>query len=99
GFIFAPSKRQITIGCARQIIRELPPQVERIGVFLDTSGEEIRAVLHEVPLTGIQMHGKESPERVYQELPLAKRDSLFKIKTIFARDSPVAPRSEFVDAW
>lgn len=86
GFIFAPSKRQISVRSAREIMRELPPHVGRIGVFLDAAPEEIRAVLDQVPLTGIQMHGSESPGEIYQQLPPERRDSLFKIKTIIARD-------------
>jgi phosphoribosylanthranilate isomerase len=99
GFIFAPSTRQITIASARQIIRELPPEVERIGVFLDAQSEEIRIVLDQVPLTGIQMHGSESPETVYEHLPRARRDALFKIKTVIVGDGFRVPDSKSVDAW
>lgn len=99
GFIFAPSKRQITISGARQILRELPPHVERIGVFLDAQPEEIRKVLDQVPLTGIQMHGAESPEQIYRQLSPEQRDSLFKIKTVIAQDGFVIPSVKSVDAW
>jgi phosphoribosylanthranilate isomerase len=99
GFIFAPSKRQISVSTAQQIIRELPANVERIGVFLDATPQEIRAVLEQVPLTGMQMHGSESPAEIYQQLPADRRDSLFKVKTIIARDGFNVPVSESVDAF
>ena len=99
GFIFAPSKRQVAVSGARQIIRQLPPHVERIGVFLDAQPEEIRAVLDEVQLTGIQMHGSESSAQIYQQLPPVQRDSLFKIKAIIVRDSLEMPDVKSVDAW
>lgn len=99
GFIFASSKRQITISGARHIIRELPPHVERIGVFLDAAPEEIRTVLDQVPLTGIQMHGSESPAEVYKQLQADRRDSIFKIKTVIARDGFEIAGEQLVDAF
>src|SRR5512146_2471867 len=41
GFIVAPSKRRIAVGKAQQIIHELPPRVEKVGVFLSATVEEI----------------------------------------------------------
>jgi phosphoribosylanthranilate isomerase len=99
GFIFAPSKRQITMDSAREIMRELPPHVERIGVFLDTSPEEVRKALDQTPLTGIQMHGCESPLEIYQHLPERHRDSIFKIKTIMAHEGFQLPNEQSVDAF
>ena len=54
----------------RKIIRELPPNIEKIGVFLDAGATGIRQVVREVELTGIQMHGEgEFPPEVYSYLP------------------------------
>ena len=64
GFIFAESKRRILPENAQKIIRELPPNIEKIGVFLDAGPMGIRDVVREVELTGIQMHGEgEFPSR------------------------------------
>jgi phosphoribosylanthranilate isomerase len=85
GFIFAPSKRHVTEDKAREIIRELPPAVEKIGVFLNAGAKEIRQVVDRVALTGIQMHGNgDFPPEVYSDLPEDRRDSLRKVKTVFA---------------
>jgi phosphoribosylanthranilate isomerase len=62
GFMFhAPSPRAVTVAQAAAIIRELPPFVARVGVFVDAAPE----LLHETALaTGIdtfQLHGEETP--------------------------------------
>jgi len=83
GFIFAPSKRRILPENAQKIIRELPPNIEKIGVFMDAGAMGIRKVIREVELTGIQMHGEgEFPPEVYSYLPEDRRDKLRKIKTL-----------------
>ncbi|MGC2743016.1 MAG: hypothetical protein WA672_07495 [Candidatus Angelobacter sp.] len=48
GFIFAPSKRRISTEQAKRIISQLPREVDRIGVFMDTSGAEICSVVDAV---------------------------------------------------
>jgi phosphoribosylanthranilate isomerase len=89
GFIFAPSKRRILPENAQKIIRELPPNIEKIGVFLDAGAMGIRDVVREVALTGIQMHGEgEFPPEVYSYLPEDRRDSLRKIKTVIVGEHP-----------
>jgi phosphoribosylanthranilate isomerase len=106
GFIFAPSKRRILPDKAQEIIQRLPPEVERIGVFLDSNGEEISRTVREVKLTGIQMHGsRDIPPEIYRRLPQERRDSLRKIKSILVSDDfrstleSALAFSEFVDAW
>jgi phosphoribosylanthranilate isomerase len=106
GFIFAPSKRRVTPEQARTIIAALPPQVERIGVFMDAGAKQIRHVVSEVELTGIQMHGEgDFPPEVYSHLPEARRDGLRKIKTIIVQEAfegrldAYSVVSGVVDAW
>jgi phosphoribosylanthranilate isomerase len=87
GFIFAPSRRHVTPRSAQAIIRELPRTVERIGVFLNAGPQQIRDVVNEVDLTGIQMHGEgDFPPEVYSYLPEGRRDSMRKIKTVIVRE-------------
>src|SRR6516225_6764523 len=82
GFIFAPSQRRVTPEKAQAIIRKLPPAVERIGVFLNASPQEIREVVSQVDLTGIQLHGNEAAAAALQALTGSRRNSLRIIKTI-----------------
>ncbi|NCV09122.1 MAG: phosphoribosylanthranilate isomerase, partial [Actinobacteria bacterium] len=35
GFVFAPSKRQVSVGKVSDIVKRLPPGVLTIGVFRD----------------------------------------------------------------
>ena len=88
GFIFAPSKRRILPENAQRIIRELPPNIEKIGVFMDAGAMGIRQVVREVDLTGIQMHGEgEFPPEVYSYLPEDRRDRLRKMKTVIVQEA------------
>ena len=106
GFIFAPSKRRILPENAQKIIRELPPGIEKIGVFMDAGAMGISQVVREVELTGIQMHGEgEFPPEVYSYLPEDRRDSLRKIKTVIVWEGfefmfdGYAAVPGVVDAW
>ncbi|MCU1331325.1 MAG: phosphoribosylanthranilate isomerase [Candidatus Angelobacter sp.] len=82
GFIFAPSRRRVSAEQAQRIIRQLPRDAERIGVFMNSPAAEIASVVNAVDLTGIQMHGQESAAGLYECLPLARRDAMRMIKTI-----------------
>ncbi|HVF64919.1 MAG TPA: phosphoribosylanthranilate isomerase [Casimicrobiaceae bacterium] len=62
GFVFWPgTPRRIDIERARSIADELPPLVSIVGLFVDPTAEEVRAVLDRVPLDVLQFHGHESP--------------------------------------
>lgn len=62
GFVFAPSKRKIEPDEARRIISSLPDQIEKIGVFADEDAKTVCATASYCGLTGIQLHGGETPE-------------------------------------
>ncbi len=65
GFIFWPkSKRWVEPEQARAIVRELPPFVTPVGVFVDETVERINAVADLVGLGAVQLHGDEAPEMV-----------------------------------
>lgn len=60
GFVFTPSKRQITPEQAREITRELPDHIWKVGVFVNQSPEEVRMIAETAGLTHIQLHGEEN---------------------------------------
>lgn len=63
GFIcVSTSKRYVTPAQIRAVSECLPLSVDRIGVFADSTREEICQVVEETNLTGVQLHGEESPE-------------------------------------
>jgi phosphoribosylanthranilate isomerase len=56
GFVFAPSPRRVTIEQVAQITPHLPKSIEKIGVFVDASLEEIATAVEQCGLTGVQLH-------------------------------------------
>ena len=63
GFNFYPkSPRCIVPEKAREIIEQLPPQILKIGVFVNESLEKICETAEIVKLDAIQLHGEETPE-------------------------------------
>lgn len=64
GFVFAPSKRQVTIEQVRKILDGLDKKgVKTVGVFVNPTMEAAREALDN-GLDYIQFHGDESPELV-----------------------------------
>lgn len=65
GFVFFPrSPRDITASLAGELARQLPTGVRAVGLFVDPDDARLDHVLATVPLDLIQLHGKETPERV-----------------------------------
>jgi phosphoribosylanthranilate isomerase len=62
GFVFAPSPRRITPQQAAAIVPHLPPTLEKIGVFVDASFDEIASTVAAAGLTGVQIHFDAPPE-------------------------------------
>jgi phosphoribosylanthranilate isomerase len=56
GFVFAPSPRRVTPEQVAAIVPQLPPAIEKIGVFVDASFGEITSVVETCALTGVQLH-------------------------------------------
>jgi phosphoribosylanthranilate isomerase len=62
GFVFAPSPRRVTPQEAERIIRELPPFVSRVGVFVDAPRREALEIAGDCRLDVLQFHGGEAPD-------------------------------------
>lgn len=69
---YAKSPRSIDAGLAHEIVAALPPELLRVGVFVNLSVDEITDLVERVPLDVIQLHGDEPPE-LLADLPEAKR--------------------------
>ncbi len=55
GFVFyQKSPRRLDPSTARQIVEHLPERLEKIGVFVDLSQEQLAEIVNEVGLTGVQ---------------------------------------------
>jgi phosphoribosylanthranilate isomerase len=61
GFVFyEKSPRKIDLESARQIVKQLPPEIEKVGVFVDEPVEKILNMVSQAGLTAAQLHGAES---------------------------------------
>lgn len=102
GLVFyAPSPRAVSVELARTISAQIPPFVSVVGLFVDSSADEVAAVLSQVSIDMLQFHGAESPAfcaqferpwikalRVRPELDLAQACDAY-------RDA----RGVLLDAW
>ena len=62
GFIFyKKSPRSVTMQAVREIVLELPPFVDSVGVFVDETAEQINKIADRCNLDRVQLHGDESP--------------------------------------
>lgn len=67
GFVFAESPRRVKVDAVREITTKLPRHIEKIGVFVDSTLEEVLSAIHNAGLSGVQLHGEYRGEFV-QEL-------------------------------
>jgi phosphoribosylanthranilate isomerase len=90
GLIFAAgSPRQVTPDTARDIVRELPQGTVAVGVFRDERPERILEVVEHAGLTGVQLHGHETPA----EAAVVRRRVPFLVQAFSADD----PRLDRID--
>ncbi len=62
GFVFyEKSPRHVSAQAAAALVRELPPFVQSVGLFVDAAPAFVEAVLEAVPLDLLQFHGDETP--------------------------------------
>lgn len=61
GFVFAPSPRRVTPAQVAEIVPLLPANLEKIGVFVDASFDEIASTVEVCGLTGVQLHFDAAP--------------------------------------
>lgn len=57
GFVFAPSKRQLTLKQAHELAKGIPTSVKKVGVFVSPSLQELDQAIASVPLDLVQIHG------------------------------------------
>jgi phosphoribosylanthranilate isomerase len=75
GFVFVePSPRWISPDVAASIIRDLPPLISKVGVFVNAPPSFVTQAVVTAGLDVLQFHGEESPEycRGFPSLPKIK---------------------------
>ena len=67
GFICVPSSpRYVNIAQIQAAIAPISPNIDKIGVFANTTISEISQIVKKSGLTGVQLHGDETPEFCHQ---------------------------------
>ena len=63
GFNFWPkSPRVVTAETAQSVIAKLPPQIDKVGVFVNETVDRIQQIVSQAQLTVVQLHGDEDKE-------------------------------------
>jgi phosphoribosylanthranilate isomerase len=100
GFVFyAASPRHILPELASEIIRNLPPFVQTIGLFVDEQATKVNAIADQCGLDIVQLHGAETPE--YCALVRRRVIKAFRVKDISTLDSlpQYHVAGYLLDAW
>lgn len=95
GFVFCDeSPRYITPEAAAQIIRQLPPFVVKVGLFVNAPEEDVMRAITVCGLDMLQFHGNETPE-------YCRQFGLMTIKAFRIRDAGSLDALEKypTDAW
>jgi phosphoribosylanthranilate isomerase len=65
-FVFAPSTRQVQAVQVADIVKQLPTEVQTLGVFRNELPERVIEVVQRCGLGGAQLHGDETPDQAAQ---------------------------------
>jgi phosphoribosylanthranilate isomerase len=86
GFICVPSSpRYVTIAQIQAAIAPLSQNIDKIGVFANTTIAEISQIVTKSGLTGIQLHGEETPEfcqQLRQSLPEVEIIKAIRVRSL-----------------
>ena len=70
GFVFAPSKRQVTVEQAIELAKFIPSHIQKVGVFVSPSRAELLEAVDKVGLDFVQVHGQ-VVDKLFENLPCA----------------------------
>lgn len=70
GFVFAPSKRQVTVEQATELAKFIPSHIQKVGVFVSPSRAELLEAVDKVGLDFVQVHGQ-VVDKLFENLPCA----------------------------
>ena len=75
GFVFAPSKRQVTLEQAAELAKFIPSHIQKVGVFVSPSRAELLEAVDKVGLDFVQVHGQVADD-LFEDLPCASIQAL-----------------------
>ena len=100
GLVFyPPSPRHVELEVASYLAEFVPEHIQTVGLFINPDDQTLENTLNAVPLSMIQLHGDETPERVTEikqkfSLPVMKAISI-----IHADDLNNAKQYQDVADW
>ena len=68
GFVFAPSKRHVTVEQAIELAKFIPSYIQKVGVFVSPSRAELLEAVDKVGLDFVQVHGQVADD-LFENLP------------------------------
>lgn len=96
GLVFyPPSPRAVTATEAAQLAVETPNQVSKVGLFVDIGDDLLTAILSQVSLDLLQLHGAETPTRVREIRQLTNIPVMKAIRV--ATEHDIAETDSYVD--
>ena len=75
GFVFAPSKRQVTLEQAAELAKFIPSHIQKVGVFVSPSRAELLEAVDKVGLDLVQVHGQVADD-LFEDLPCASNQAV-----------------------
>ena len=70
GFVFAPSKRQVTVEQATELAKFIPSHIQKVGVFVSPSRAQLLEAIEKVGLDLVQVHSQVADD-LFENLPCA----------------------------
>lgn len=88
GFVFAESKRQVDKYLAKELIKKLDKNIEKVGVFLNMPADEVKIIAEYCNLDILQFHGSETKEycnsfakyKIWKSFGIKDKNSLKKLE-------------------
>jgi phosphoribosylanthranilate isomerase len=100
GLVFyPPSPRAITPDAASLLVKPIPQTVQKVGLFVNPSDEDIKIAIDRAKLDMIQLHGAETPERVHDIAVLSGLPVIKAIRIGTDEDLREIPDYENVADW
>jgi len=98
GFVFAPSPRRVMPEQVAAITPHLSKEIEKIGVFVDATFDEIASTVEAAGLTGVQLHF-DAPRELPAQLRIRFGRNLRILRVVhFDAAIPTLPNDNEIDA-
>ena len=101
GFVFAKSKRQVSLEQAHQLAKGVTGQTKIVGVFVSPSLEELEEAIGKVPLDIVQIHGTFDEALIPEiSVPVIRAIQISEVKSqadYLLFDAPIAGSGQTFD--